>query len=143
MDSVLKRKLMYFYTNFRSNIFQGDCFIPFDIKQSFSRLVNLLEVKQHVSASVKENSEAKTSEAKPEAVRKNNGALIIEDWVSDSEEENVSQTKIEKKIAKPSFVKIDFVKAKQTKLIGKLLNKLSTIGKTLIFLETTKETRII
>ncbi|GJW43119.1 hypothetical protein Tco_0071918 [Tanacetum coccineum] len=45
---------MYLYTNFRSNISQGDCFIPFDIKQSFSRLVNLLEVKQHVSTSVKE-----------------------------------------------------------------------------------------
>ncbi|GKD48288.1 hypothetical protein Tco_1277264, partial [Tanacetum coccineum] len=44
----------------------------------------------------------------------NNGASIIEDWVSDSEEEKVSQTKIEKKRAKPSFVKIDFVKAKQT-----------------------------
>ncbi|GKC67738.1 hypothetical protein Tco_1100336, partial [Tanacetum coccineum] len=38
----------------------------------------------------------------------------IEEWVSDSEEENVSQTKIEKKTTKPSFVKIDFVKAKQT-----------------------------
>ncbi|GJS54073.1 putative ribonuclease H-like domain-containing protein [Tanacetum coccineum] len=63
---------------------------------------------------VVENSEAKASEAKPKAVRKNNGAPIIEDWVSDSEEENVSQTKIEKKTAKPSFVKIDFVKAKQT-----------------------------
>ncbi|GJS72380.1 ribonuclease H-like domain-containing protein [Tanacetum coccineum] len=55
----------------------------------------------------------RASEAKPKAVRKNNGAPIIEDWVSDSEEENVSQTKIEKKTAKPSFVKIDFVKAKQ------------------------------
>ncbi|GKA73707.1 hypothetical protein Tco_0780009 [Tanacetum coccineum] len=44
---------MYFYANFRSNISQGDCFFPFDIKQSFSRLVNLLEVKQHVSTSVK------------------------------------------------------------------------------------------
>ncbi|GJU13606.1 putative ribonuclease H-like domain-containing protein [Tanacetum coccineum] len=63
---------------------------------------------------VVENSEAKASEAKPKAVRKNNGALIIEDWVSDSEEENVSQTKIEKKTTKLSFVKIDFVKAKQT-----------------------------
>ncbi|GJT94331.1 hypothetical protein Tco_1083176 [Tanacetum coccineum] len=61
-----------------------------------------------------EKSKAKASEAKPKAVRKNNGAPIIEDWVSDSEEENVSQTKIENKIAKPSFVKIDFVKAKQT-----------------------------
>ncbi|GJU51478.1 hypothetical protein Tco_1221033 [Tanacetum coccineum] len=48
-----------------------------------------------------EKSEAKASEAKPKAVRKNNGAPIIEDWVSDSEEENVSQTKIEKKTAKP------------------------------------------
>ncbi|GKA13133.1 hypothetical protein Tco_0692779 [Tanacetum coccineum] len=61
-----------------------------------------------------EKSEAKACEAKPKAVRKNNDASIIEDWVSDSEEENVSQTKIEKKIAKPSFVKIYFVKTKQT-----------------------------
>ncbi|GKF96289.1 hypothetical protein Tco_0289024, partial [Tanacetum coccineum] len=60
------------------------------------------------------NGKAKASEAKPKAVRKNNGAPIIKNWVSDSEEENVSQTKIEKKTAKPSFVKIDFVKAKQT-----------------------------
>ncbi|GJS64826.1 ribonuclease H-like domain-containing protein [Tanacetum coccineum] len=67
-----------------------------------------------VKKPVVETSETKASEAKPKAVRKNNGALIIEDWVSDSEEENVSQTKIEKKTAKPSFVKIDFVKVKQT-----------------------------
>ncbi|GJT56638.1 ribonuclease H-like domain-containing protein [Tanacetum coccineum] len=38
---------------------------------------------------VGENSEAKASEAKPKAVRKNNGALIIEDWVSDNEEDDV------------------------------------------------------
>ncbi|GJU34156.1 ribonuclease H-like domain-containing protein, partial [Tanacetum coccineum] len=38
---------------------------------------------------VVENSEAKASIAKPKAVRKNNGVPIIEDWVSDSEEENV------------------------------------------------------
>ncbi|GJZ58729.1 ribonuclease H-like domain-containing protein [Tanacetum coccineum] len=63
---------------------------------------------------VVKNSKAKASEPKPKAVRKNNGSLIIEDWVSDSEEENVSQTNIKKKTAKPSFVKIDFVKAKQT-----------------------------
>ncbi|GJY84605.1 hypothetical protein Tco_0498631 [Tanacetum coccineum] len=60
-----------------------------------------------------EKSKAKASEAKPKAVRKNNGAPIIEDWVSDSEEENVSQTKIEKKTFKPSFAKIEFVKPKQ------------------------------
>ncbi|GJS81895.1 hypothetical protein Tco_0748436 [Tanacetum coccineum] len=38
---------------------------------------------------VVENHEAKTSEAKPKVVRKNNGAPIIEDWVSDSEEKNI------------------------------------------------------
>ncbi|GKD54471.1 hypothetical protein Tco_1287858, partial [Tanacetum coccineum] len=62
---------------------------------------------------VVENSEAKASEAKPKAVRKNNGAPIIEDWVLDSKEENVSQTKIEKKTVKSSFAKIKFVKPKQ------------------------------
>ncbi|GJZ58785.1 putative ribonuclease H-like domain-containing protein [Tanacetum coccineum] len=71
-------------------------------------------IKPVVIKPVVENNEAKASVAKPKAVRKNNFALIIEDWVSDSEEENVSQTKIEKKTAKPSFVKIDFVTAKQT-----------------------------
>ncbi|GJW17568.1 retrovirus-related pol polyprotein from transposon TNT 1-94 [Tanacetum coccineum] len=38
---------------------------------------------------VVENSEAKASEAKPKVVRKNNGALIIEDWLSDSEKKNI------------------------------------------------------
>ncbi|GKD66537.1 hypothetical protein Tco_1308645, partial [Tanacetum coccineum] len=62
---------------------------------------------------VVEKSKAKASEAKPKTVRKNNGAPIIKDWVSNSKEENVPQTNIEKKTAKPSFVKIDLVKAKQ------------------------------
>ncbi|GJS99529.1 hypothetical protein Tco_0820699 [Tanacetum coccineum] len=53
---------------------------------------------------VVENSEAKASKAKPKVVRKNNGALISEDWVSDSEEEDVPQAKIEKKILLPSTV---------------------------------------
>ncbi|GJR62197.1 hypothetical protein Tco_1504359 [Tanacetum coccineum] len=61
---------------------------------------------------VVENSEAKASEAKPKAVRKNNGAPIIEDWVSDNEEDDVPQAKIEKKTVKPSFAKIEFVKPK-------------------------------
>ncbi|GJV87463.1 putative ribonuclease H-like domain-containing protein [Tanacetum coccineum] len=61
---------------------------------------------------VVENSIAKASEAKSKVVRKNNGALIIEDWVSDSEEEDMHQAKIEKKIVKSSFAKIEFVKPK-------------------------------
>ncbi|GJR34601.1 hypothetical protein Tco_1210285 [Tanacetum coccineum] len=64
---------------------------------------------------VVEKSEAKVSEAKPKAVRKNNGAPIIEDWVSDDEEEDVSQPKIEKKTVRPSIAKIKFVKPKQQK----------------------------
>ncbi|GJR69162.1 hypothetical protein Tco_0015227 [Tanacetum coccineum] len=42
-----------------------------------------------VKKPVVETSEAKASADKPKAVKKNNGAPIIEDWVSDSEEEDV------------------------------------------------------
>ncbi|GJR34197.1 ribonuclease H-like domain-containing protein [Tanacetum coccineum] len=35
------------------------------------------------------------------------------DWVSDSEEEDVPQAKVEKKTVKPSFAKIEFVKSKE------------------------------
>ncbi|GJX59739.1 ribonuclease H-like domain-containing protein [Tanacetum coccineum] len=50
---------------------------------------------------------------KPKVVKTNDDALIIEEWVSNSEEENVSQTKTKKKIVKPSIAKIEFVKPKQ------------------------------
>ncbi|GKC15608.1 ribonuclease H-like domain-containing protein [Tanacetum coccineum] len=62
---------------------------------------------------VVKTSEAKTSADKPKEVRKNNGAPFIEDWVSDSKEEDVSQAKIQKKTIKPSFAKIAFVKSKE------------------------------
>ncbi|GJX49911.1 hypothetical protein Tco_0276756 [Tanacetum coccineum] len=60
-----------------------------------------------------ETREAKTSVDKPKVVRKNNGAPIIKDWVSDSKEEDVPQAKIQKKTVKPSFAKIEFVKSKE------------------------------
>ncbi|GKE35912.1 hypothetical protein Tco_1455234, partial [Tanacetum coccineum] len=66
-----------------------------------------------VKKPVVETSEAKASANKPKVVRKNNGALIIEDWVSDSEEEYVPQAKKKKKTVKPSFAKIEFVKSKE------------------------------
>ncbi|GJS08306.1 ribonuclease H-like domain-containing protein [Tanacetum coccineum] len=62
---------------------------------------------------VVENCKAMSSEEKPKEVRKNDDAPIIEEWVSDSEEENVSQTKTKKKTVKPSITKIEFVKPKQ------------------------------
>ncbi|GJV90489.1 ribonuclease H-like domain-containing protein [Tanacetum coccineum] len=48
----------------------------------------------------------KSDEEVSEIVGKNDDTLIIEEWVSDSEEENVSQPKTKKKIVKPSIVKI-------------------------------------
>ncbi|GKC13231.1 putative ribonuclease H-like domain-containing protein [Tanacetum coccineum] len=60
-----------------------------------------------------ENCKAKSSKEEPKVVRKNDGAPIIEEWVSDNEEDDVSQTKTEKKIVKPSIAKIEFVKPKQ------------------------------
>ncbi|GKC33419.1 ribonuclease H-like domain-containing protein, partial [Tanacetum coccineum] len=66
-----------------------------------------------VKKPVVETSEAKASVDKPKAVRKNNGAPIIAEWVSDSEEEDVPHAKIEKKIVKSSFAKIEFVKSKE------------------------------
>ncbi|GJT39128.1 putative ribonuclease H-like domain-containing protein [Tanacetum coccineum] len=77
---------------------------------------------------VVENSEAKASEAKPKAVRKNNGAPIIEDWVSDSEEEDVTQPKIEKKTAKPSFVKIDFVDCNYQRVVKPVWNNANRVN---------------
>ncbi|GKF02977.1 hypothetical protein Tco_0029900, partial [Tanacetum coccineum] len=85
-------------------------------------------VKKHVV----ETSEAKASADKPKVVRKNNGAPIIKDWVSDIEEENVSQTKIEKKTTKPSFVKIDFVKAKQTNKTDRKIAKQVEHNRTIV-----------
>ncbi|GJW47325.1 putative ribonuclease H-like domain-containing protein [Tanacetum coccineum] len=63
---------------------------------------NFLPPKHDLSLSgieefVNESSEAKASVDKPKVVRKNNGAPIIKDWVSHSEEEDVPQAKKEKK----------------------------------------------
>ncbi|GKA79637.1 ribonuclease H-like domain-containing protein [Tanacetum coccineum] len=55
----------------------------------------------------------KSDEEVSKVVRKSDDSLIIKDWVSDSEEENVSHTKTKKKTVKPSIAKIEFVKPKQ------------------------------
>ncbi|GJQ99805.1 hypothetical protein Tco_0522790 [Tanacetum coccineum] len=84
------------------------------LKSQYEQLLKIFEKSELMVVAYKpvENSEAKASEAKPKAVRKNNGASIIEDRRCQHEEENVSSTKIEKKTTKPSLSKIDFVKAK-------------------------------
>ncbi|GJX63279.1 hypothetical protein Tco_0296179 [Tanacetum coccineum] len=97
-------------------------FMPLKPDLSFSGLEEFTSepiVIKHVA----ENSEAKASESKPKAVRKNNGAPFIEDWVSDNKEDDVPQAKIEKKTFNPSFAKIEFVKPKlQEKTARKTIN---------------------
>ncbi|GKC76073.1 hypothetical protein Tco_1126847 [Tanacetum coccineum] len=79
---------------------------------SFSGLKEFV-IESIVKKPVVETSESKASADKPKVVRKNNSAPIIEDWVSNSEEEDVPQAKIKKKTVKPSFAKIKFVKSKE------------------------------
>ncbi|GJZ25901.1 putative ribonuclease H-like domain-containing protein [Tanacetum coccineum] len=80
-------------------------FMPPTLDLSFAGL------DEFVNKPVVENR--KFDEEVSKVVGKSNDSLIIEDWVSDSEEENVSQTKTEKKIVKPSIDKIEFVKPNQ------------------------------
>ncbi|GJQ95579.1 ribonuclease H-like domain-containing protein [Tanacetum coccineum] len=52
----------------------------------------------------------------PKTARKEDGALIIEDWVSESEEEDVPKIKTVEMFNKPSFAKINFVYKFRTKI---------------------------
>nr|GEU67887.1 hypothetical protein [Tanacetum cinerariifolium] len=68
--------------------------------------------------------ENKSSEEVTKVVRNNNNALIIKEWVSGDEVENVSQPKIEKKTVRPSIVKKEFIKPRQQeKTARKIIKK--------------------
>nr|GEU58744.1 hypothetical protein [Tanacetum cinerariifolium] len=82
-------------------------FMPLTLDLSFTGL------DEFVNKPVVENCKAKFSKEEPNVVRKNDDVPIIEEWVSNNEEEDVSQPKIEKKIVRPSIAKIKFVKFKQ------------------------------
>ncbi|GJW88202.1 hypothetical protein Tco_0163542 [Tanacetum coccineum] len=58
-------------------------------------------------------SQTGASQSRQSTNCKNDDSRIIEEWVLDDEEEDVSQPKIEKKTNRPSFVKKEFVKSKQ------------------------------
>nr|GEY17191.1 hypothetical protein [Tanacetum cinerariifolium] len=60
---------------------------------------------------IAENTKSSKEESK--AVRKNNDALIIKEWVSDDEENNVTQPNIVKKTVQPNIVKKEFVRPRQ------------------------------
>ncbi|GJV72881.1 uncharacterized mitochondrial protein-like protein [Tanacetum coccineum] len=70
-----------------------------------SESLNKLIDYEFVNKPVVENCKAKSSEEEPKVVRKCNDVPIIEDWVSDDEEEDMSQPKIEKKIVRTSIAK--------------------------------------
>ncbi|GKD05117.1 ribonuclease H-like domain-containing protein [Tanacetum coccineum] len=110
LESVEARLLVYKKNEY---VYEEDIKV---LKQEFVNepIVSEPTVKKPVvETSEAKTSEAKTSKATPKVVRKNNGALIIKDWVSNSEEEDVPLAKIEKKTVKPSFAKIEFVKSKE------------------------------
>nr|GEU87747.1 uncharacterized mitochondrial protein AtMg00810-like [Tanacetum cinerariifolium] len=68
---------------------------------------------EFVNKPVVENCKAKSNEEETKVVKKNDDAPIIEEWVLDKEEEDVSQLKIKKKTVWPSIAKIEFVKPRQ------------------------------
>ncbi|GJW46291.1 hypothetical protein Tco_0077937 [Tanacetum coccineum] len=70
---------------------------------------------EFVNKPVIKNCKAISSEEEPKVVRKCDDSPIIEEWVLDDEEEDVSQPKTKKKIVRPIIVKKEFVKSKQQK----------------------------
>nr|GEX18751.1 hypothetical protein [Tanacetum cinerariifolium] len=75
--------------------------------------LSYIGLEEFTSEPAVETLNTKTSKEVPKVVKKDNGALIIEDWKSDDEDESVPQPKIAKKIVKPSVAKVEFVKPKQ------------------------------
>ncbi|GKB42832.1 hypothetical protein Tco_0887774 [Tanacetum coccineum] len=75
----------------------------------YPSLDDFVEVNESVGESIVEKPTVETNE--PETTRKENRAPIIEDWVSDNNEENVPKVKTVKMFNKPSFAKINFVKS--------------------------------
>nr|GFB44177.1 ribonuclease H-like domain-containing protein [Tanacetum cinerariifolium] len=85
---------------------------------------DLVDLDEFVNKFVVENRKAKSSEEEPKVVRKNDDAPIIEECMSDNDEDDVSQPKIKKKTVRPSIAKIEFVKSKhQEKTARKIVKR--------------------
>ncbi|GJR41413.1 hypothetical protein Tco_1217097 [Tanacetum coccineum] len=84
-------------------------FMPPKFDLVYPSLDDFVDVNESVSESVVEQPTIENNEL--ETSKKENGALIIEDWVSDSDEENVPKVKLVEMFNKPSFAKINFVKS--------------------------------
>ncbi|GKE40019.1 ribonuclease H-like domain-containing protein, partial [Tanacetum coccineum] len=75
----------------------------------YPSLDDFVDVNEFVSESIVEKPTVETNE--PKTARKENGAPIVEDWVSESEKED----KPKFQTVKPKFTKIEFVKPKTDK----------------------------
>ncbi|GJV70715.1 hypothetical protein Tco_1490710 [Tanacetum coccineum] len=75
----------------------------------YPSLDDFVDVNESVNESVVKKPTVETNE--PGTARKENGALIIKDWVFDSDEENVPKVKTVEIFNKPGFAKINFVKS--------------------------------
>ncbi|GJY27765.1 hypothetical protein Tco_0403532 [Tanacetum coccineum] len=84
-------------------------FMPLKSDLVYPCLDDFVDVTESVSESIVEKPIVETNE--PKTARKENKALIIEDWVSDSDEENVPKVKTVEMFNKPIFAKINFVKS--------------------------------
>ncbi|GJZ11883.1 ribonuclease H-like domain-containing protein [Tanacetum coccineum] len=84
-------------------------FMPLKSDLVYPSLDDFVDVTESVCESVVEKPTVETNE--PKTARKENKAPIIEDWVSDSDEENMPKVKTVKMFNKPSFAKINFVKS--------------------------------
>nr|GEU78052.1 hypothetical protein [Tanacetum cinerariifolium] len=69
------------------------------------QIVDNCKKDEFVNKPIVENYKAKSSNEETKVVRKNDDALIIEEWVSDNKEVDVSQPKVEKKKVRPSTAK--------------------------------------
>nr|GFB57076.1 hypothetical protein [Tanacetum cinerariifolium] len=76
----------------------------------YHSLDDFVDVNESVSESVVEKPTVESNE--PKTIRKENRASIIEDWISNSKDEDESRPKIEKKTVKPSFAKINLLNLK-------------------------------
>ncbi|GKA03028.1 putative ribonuclease H-like domain-containing protein [Tanacetum coccineum] len=81
-------------------------FMPPKSDLVYPSLDDFVDVNKSVSESVVEKPTDESNE--PKTARKENGAPIIEDWVSESEEDDEPKFQT----AKPNFTKIEFVKPK-------------------------------
>ncbi|GKF02993.1 hypothetical protein Tco_0029916 [Tanacetum coccineum] len=102
-DDSLEQHLM---TDTKTSSFQSPLKVDKDWKEKFFYPANHVESVEGCRSNTSKN----VSEVEPKKVRKNNDAPIIEDWVSDDEEqefaqEDGSKTKPEKKSVIPTAAK--------------------------------------